>query len=84
MARIIWLVLDGITIKVAIVVSVMRRMKMNKGHMIMNIIATSMVILAGMLESIYNPGWIDVINGIASGLVVYVVWMMGKLPKPKA
>lgn len=38
------------------------------------VLAAVAILTTGFLESIYNPGMLDLFNGAAIGLVLYALW----------
>lgn len=41
---------------------------------IVRVLAAVVIVTTGILESIYNPGLLDLCNGAAIGLVIYALW----------
>ena len=42
------------------------------------ILAVVLLLVSGLLESIYNPSKLDLLNGVAQGLAIFVIWRGGK------
>lgn len=41
---------------------------------VMRVLAGVAVIVTGLLEATYNPGMLDTLNGVTTGLVLYALW----------
>jgi hypothetical protein len=53
-------------------------MSREKFFKIGKVLAVVLLLASGLLESIYHPGPLDMLNGIAQGLAIFVIWRGGK------
>lgn len=52
----------------------MKNITLEKYFKFVRVLAGLAIFTTGFLESIYNPGYLDLANGAAVGLVIYALW----------